>query len=115
MSTLTDKVIGKRLRQYRDEIGFTQEELAHGIGTTRSVISNYELGHSSIKLSEAKKISDYLGISFEEWTSVDESEFDSLILFRNGDQDSVSNEELLDRSDLIIKELFAQLELCTVS
>jgi transcriptional regulator with XRE-family HTH domain len=110
MSVLTDKVIGKRLRQYRDDIGFTQEELANATDLTRTIISNYELGKSKIGLVEAKKICDFLGISIEEWLYVDAAtELESVILFR--DEDGVSDIDLLDRTDLIMKELLAQVEL----
>ncbi|MNH91191.1 anaerobic benzoate catabolism transcriptional regulator [compost metagenome] len=111
MATLTDKVVGKRLRQYRDEIGFTQEELAEGTNLTRTIISNIELGKTKLGVIEGKSICDFLGILLEDLLKVDsDSELESVILFRNGGG-AISNEELLDRTDLIMKELFAQLEL----
>lgn len=111
MSNLTDKVVGKRLRQYRDDIGFTQEELAGGTGLTRTIISNIELGKTKLGAIEGKLVCDFLGISLDELLKVDnDSELDSVILFRN-DKGTVSDEQLLDQTDLIMKELFAQLEL----
>lgn len=111
MSNLTDKVVGKRLRQYRDDIGFTQEELAEGTGLTRTIISNIELGKTKLGAIEGKLVCDFLGISLDELLKVDnDSKLDSVILFRN-DKGDVSDEQLLDQSDLIMKELFAQLEL----
>jgi Uncharacterized protein conserved in bacteria len=114
MSSLTDKVVGKRLRQWRDEIGFTQEELAEGTHLTRSIISNIELGKTKLGLIEGKTICDFLGISLEMLLKVDtDTELESIILFREGDEET-SNAELLDRTDIIMKELMAQVELCQI-
>ncbi|MHA0857386.1 helix-turn-helix domain-containing protein [Paenibacillus sp. CMAA1364] len=111
MSNLTDKIVGKRLRQYRDDIGFTQEELAEGTGLTRTIISNIELGKTKLGAIEGKLVCDFLGISLDELLKVDDdNELDSVILFRNG-SGAISDEQLLDQTDLILKELFAQLEL----
>lgn len=39
------ETVAFNIRKYRKHVGMTQEELASAIGTTKSAISKYELGH----------------------------------------------------------------------
>lgn len=42
--------LGKRIKQAREQAGFTQEKLAELIGTSRTAIARYELGEIEPKL-----------------------------------------------------------------
>ena len=44
---MIDKRIGKRLKQRREELGLTQEDLAEKLGLTPNYISTVERGASS--------------------------------------------------------------------
>ena len=46
--TLDKKVIGENIKEFRNKNNITQEELALKLGTTHSVISAYENGHTLI-------------------------------------------------------------------
>lgn len=61
-------MIGKKIFEYRKQEGISQEELAERIGVTRQTISNWELDETIPDISEAKKVSQILGISLDELT-----------------------------------------------
>ena len=55
MNTTTNEVIGKRIKKFRSDNGFTQKEFserlwAEGFQTSHSSISNYENGKWSIPI-----------------------------------------------------------------
>ncbi|EGE53760.1 helix-turn-helix domain-containing protein [Streptococcus parauberis] len=52
-----------RLKELRKEKGLTQESLAHGIGTTKLTISNWENEKHVIKSDKAKQLADYFNVS----------------------------------------------------
>lgn len=57
-----NKGIGQRIKQMREQLGLSQEELAKRIGSSnRSTISNYEQGNRSFKLSQIALFSKALG------------------------------------------------------
>ena len=54
-------ILGERLREERQKVGLTQEQLADKIGTKKSYISRIENGHADIQLSTLQKIFQGLG------------------------------------------------------
>ena len=54
-------ILGERLREERQKVGLTQEQLADKIGTKKSYISRVENGHADIQLSTLQKIFQVLG------------------------------------------------------
>ncbi len=50
------------LKQARQAKGLTQKELADKIGTSKSVISNYETGYATPKLDRMIKLSEILDV-----------------------------------------------------
>lgn len=52
--------IGKKLKEFRSEIGVTQKELAKHLGCTEIMVSRYELGVSQISIPQLIKISKVL-------------------------------------------------------
>lgn len=52
-----------RLKELRKEKGLTQAELAHGIGTTKLTVSNWENEKHVIKSDKAQALADFFGVS----------------------------------------------------
>jgi transcriptional regulator with XRE-family HTH domain len=55
--------IGERIRKERDELGFSQLELATEIGMTRVSIVNIEAGRQRLPIHTLYAIADALGVS----------------------------------------------------
>lgn len=68
---------GEKLRALRDQRGWTQEQIANKLGTSKQVISRYENNQRSPKLSVALKYAEILGVSSTYFTD-------------NGDSNSAS-------------------------
>ncbi len=60
-----NKQIGKRIRSLREEIGFSQLQLAENLGLRREAISNIENGKRKANVEELSKISKILNISLD--------------------------------------------------
>src|SRR5258708_20901983 len=62
MSTTSDDIegdrraMGERLRQTREYLGFSQEEVAKYLGISRSALSNIETGQRKVDALELKKL-----------------------------------------------------------
>ncbi len=50
------KVMGDRLREAREYLGFSQEEVANYLGVSRSALSNIETGSRKVDAFEMKKL-----------------------------------------------------------
>ncbi|MEA5554179.1 helix-turn-helix transcriptional regulator [Anabaena cylindrica UHCC 0172] len=61
------KKFGNRLRQIRQDIGLSQEELAHLCNLDRSYVGGVERGERNISLLNIHKIADALNISPKEF------------------------------------------------
>lgn len=57
--------LGKRIRKYRLEQGFSQEELAHRAGFYRTYIGHIETGHKSPSAHTVWRIAKVLKINIE--------------------------------------------------
>ncbi|MBU5626509.1 helix-turn-helix domain-containing protein [Oscillibacter sp. MSJ-2] len=55
----------KRLKQYRNEMGYTQEEMAMVLGITTRGYRNYELGTREPNLSFLVSLADKLNVSMD--------------------------------------------------
>ena len=58
---LTASVIGKKLKQKREELGYSLASLSKKIGVTRRMIVKYENENSEVTINRAMKIYDILG------------------------------------------------------
>lgn len=52
--------IGDRIRQLREQLGLTQEEVGNKIGVTKATVNRYETGEIDIKRTIAIKLADVL-------------------------------------------------------
>lgn len=65
------KIIGKRIWQYRNECGISQEELALRADMHASHIGQFERGQKSPSIESIEKIVNALDITFAEFFSFD--------------------------------------------
>ena len=59
------EIIGNNLKDYRQKLGYTQDELAKYIGVERSTISHFENGTREISLIHMNKLADLFGIEID--------------------------------------------------
>lgn len=59
---ILDATTGTNLRQYREQLGFTQDALATYLGVSRPVISYYETGERAIPTAQLTRLADLLGV-----------------------------------------------------
>lgn len=60
-------VIGSRIRQYRQERGITQEDLAFQINTSAAYISNIERGIKKPSLQKLSEIADVMHVTVNDF------------------------------------------------
>ncbi|WP_442891510.1 helix-turn-helix transcriptional regulator [Dendrosporobacter sp. 1207_IL3150] len=53
--------LGEKLRYARQQLGYTQEELAEKLGFSRSLINHYELGRKYPRLKKLQLLANILG------------------------------------------------------
>lgn len=70
-----DKTIARNLKKLRETACYTQDEVAHALGITRSAYSNYEAGDREMPYDVIEKASDFFGcdmtVLFEDNENVD--------------------------------------------
>lgn len=70
-----DKNISRNLKKLRETARYTQDEVAHALGITRSAYSNYESGDRVMPYDVIEKASDFFGcdmmVLFEDNENVD--------------------------------------------
>lgn len=70
-----DKNISRNLKKLREIARYTQDEVAHVLGITRSAYSNYESGDREMPYDVIEKASDFFGcdmmVLFEDNENVD--------------------------------------------
>ncbi len=64
MENITE-TFGKKLKSLRKQNGYTQEELAKVLNTTRSCISNYELGNRQPDNETIRAFADFFDVSID--------------------------------------------------
>ena len=57
------EVLGKRIKPLRNELGFSQEELADRAGIDRTYITSVECGKRNISIVNIEKIATALGVT----------------------------------------------------
>ena len=97
---LTVHEIGYRLKGFREDHGFSQQDLSgklinRGINLSRETISKIESGNRNITVLEIKALAEVLNVSYEEIVK-DDSEKDNLVaLFRRENYPEEGNDDLL--------------------
>jgi len=87
---------GKKMKEIRDANGWTLEEMAKKLGTTKQALSKYERGERSPKFDVAAKFARILKVPLSELTDEVQLEYDNY-------QNTVVP-ETISKSDAIILE-----------
>ncbi|MFW6029250.1 MAG: helix-turn-helix domain-containing protein [Halanaerobiales bacterium] len=106
--TSFNSLVGNRIQERLDEIGWSQSRLAGELGVSRQIVNKIIHDRKNITLEEIKLIADILGISLEDLIQEkdeNEVEEDPLIAFM-GEVDSQEAKDGLNKAkkimDLII-------------
>lgn len=98
-----DKIIARNLKKLRETAKYTQDEVAHALGVTRSAYSNYESSDREVPYDLIEKASDFFGcdmvVMFEENDNVD-----AMILasaFRINELESSDAVEIMRFKDIV--------------
>ena len=67
MGLVDSKEIGKRIRQYRQDAGLSQEALAELIGVSFQQVQKYESGHTTLNILKLQQIADAFKVSVTEF------------------------------------------------
>ena len=57
--------VADKLKMLRKAKGYTQQEVADAIGTTRATIGGYEIGRRQPRLPDLQKIADFYGVGLD--------------------------------------------------
>jgi transcriptional regulator with XRE-family HTH domain len=66
--------LGARLRQAREYLGFSQEDVATFLGIARSALSNIETGQRRLEALELQKLAKLFNLPVSHFTSGDETD-----------------------------------------
>lgn len=113
---------GLRIKQYRENNNYSQEDLAGFLGVTRRTISRWEQNKSKPNADELSRVAKFIGVSEEELLSEDDTAYSTNVLERISDsvdnlvtgQETINesivskHDEYSKKQDELIKELQAQ-------
>ena len=75
--------VGKRIRQLREQCGYSQNSLAERAGVSQTHLRNVELGNADITISHLQLVCDALAVSLKDFFNVnDEQEELSAVISR---------------------------------
>jgi transcriptional regulator with XRE-family HTH domain len=67
MGMVDSKEIGRRIRQFRQDAGLSQEALAEMIGVTFQQVQKYESGHTTLNILKLQQIADALKVQVSDF------------------------------------------------
>ncbi len=67
MGLVDSKEIGKRIRQYRQDAGLSQEALAELVGVSFQQVQKYESGHTTLNILKLQHVSDALKVQVSDF------------------------------------------------
>lgn len=74
MSGIVDtKEVGRRIRQFRQDAGLSQEALAELVGVSFQQVQKYESGHTTLNILKLQQIADALKVQVSDF-------FDSVVV-----------------------------------
>ena len=60
------KIIGNRLKEYREKAKDTQEDIADHLGFSRASVANYESGKQRISVAELYRLAEYFHVELND-------------------------------------------------
>lgn len=63
--TFQKKLFGKRIKEQREKLGLTQEELAYDLGLSKNFLSDVERGIKCFKYDTLMKVANYFKVSLD--------------------------------------------------
>ena len=66
--------VGKRIRQLREQCGYSQNSLAERAGVSQTHLRNVELGNADITVSHLQLICDALAVSLKDFFNVNDEQ-----------------------------------------
>lgn len=76
------RLMGQRVKEAREDLGITQEELADRLGVDQSMVARYEIGESAPRPPRRRKLEQLLKLKPGELAAVLEPEADGAALVR---------------------------------
>jgi len=67
MGLVDSKEIGKRIRQYRQDAGLSQEALAELVGVSFQQVQKYESGHTTLNILKLQQVADALKVQVSDF------------------------------------------------
>lgn len=92
------KVLGRRIRDAREEKGVTQKDLGTELGYSPMGISHFEKGIREIKMSDIEKMSKYFNKNIEYFITPD------TVMFRAGRNNNEDIEQSLKNFDSFLEQ-----------
>lgn len=71
------ELFAKALYNRRKQLGLTQDELAERVGTSKQMVSRYELAQRSPKIGMANKFAEAMGTTLNELLGIDAEELET--------------------------------------
>lgn len=103
VSELTERKLGKRIREIREKFGFTQEFIADKLSVSRPSVSQIESGNRKVTSIELKVLSDVFGVSLHSFFDGD-TPSPAIALLRTQAGLSEKDKEEILRFDKLIRE-----------
>lgn len=69
-SIVETKEVGRRIRQFRQDAGLSQEALAELIGVSFQQVQKYESGHTTLNILKLQQIADALKVQISDFFGV---------------------------------------------
>ncbi|MBR6647501.1 MAG: helix-turn-helix transcriptional regulator [Clostridia bacterium] len=109
-----EKLLGLRLKELRNSINFTQEQMAKALYVSRSCISNYESGQRTLSMEMVKKYSDYfqVDVNYVLGTENENREMNEYLYRKMQNSKHITPEGYLDISDLSSLDKLQIIDFC---
>ena len=78
--------VGERLRELREEHGYSQVDVAVGTGSTAIVISNIETGRCKLKIDLLRALSEFFNVSTDYLAGITDKRSRTYVVFESPDE-----------------------------
>ena len=96
----------KKLKEYRNKLGLTQEKVAKSLGLSTQTYQNYELGRREPDNNTLIKLAEFYNISLDELFSRENNQFVNLNFLSDEERNIIEALPKLNRENLIKVETY---------